>query len=188
GIYHSSTPFYRRMQMLMDRRHPLSTGCSRSWRIFSCLACLALLSLSAAVIGIGPALAQDRPQAPAGDVQPSAPPGPAVRTRSEVPILSKIPFLGALFTVEDPPAAATVQPEETAKLQAERDALLDKLQEAEAELQRAIADLRRQQQIAEQAQARVKEYQALGLELRSRLGEGAAPPGAADGSARQPAS
>ncbi len=57
-IFGSRSQFYRRMQMLLDRKTRLARRCSPLWRLIYPIACLAVVVLVAGAAGVRPAEAQ----------------------------------------------------------------------------------------------------------------------------------
>ena len=62
GIFESTTHFYRRMHMLLQRQTPLATRCSTLWRCFTAMTALVILGCSTLFIGVDRAHAQAAPQ------------------------------------------------------------------------------------------------------------------------------
>lgn len=71
GMVRRRSHFYRRMRMLLQRSEPLATGCSTGWRVAMGVLVTTGVMGAAAVVGVRPAVAQDRP---AEVKEPVAPP------------------------------------------------------------------------------------------------------------------
>lgn len=52
GIFSSPTQFYRRMEMLVKRKTPLVTYCSRRWRFLTAMAVILTVSMLSGVMGV----------------------------------------------------------------------------------------------------------------------------------------
>jgi len=86
GIFQNRSHFYRRMHMLLERKTSLPVRCSTLGRAAMAAAVVVAVGGATAFLGVRPARAAD---APGG--------ANVVRTVSEVPVLSKIPYVGRLF-------------------------------------------------------------------------------------------
>jgi beta-lactamase regulating signal transducer with metallopeptidase domain len=58
GIFESTTDFYRRMHMLLQRQTPLATRCSTPWRCFTAAVAVVLIGCSTLFVGVNSAHAQ----------------------------------------------------------------------------------------------------------------------------------
>src|SRR5205807_1495910 len=84
GIFGSSTQFYRRMKMLLQRDEPLASRCSRRWRIFSALTGGMVLTATALLAGVEPLAAEPaEPETKTDEVAPVAAESPQAEGSTE---------------------------------------------------------------------------------------------------------
>jgi hypothetical protein len=129
-VFRSTSGFYRRMHMLMQRSQPLATRCSTLWRVGCVAAWAAALGMATCAIGVRRATAQETEPQPATTVEPPPP--------------TQLPAATPPAPVPSPPAGGERDAELKA-LTAEREALRNALAQAEqrmAAMEKQMADFR----------------------------------------------
>jgi hypothetical protein len=158
GLFSSTTQFYRRMKMLIERDQPLATSVSTTWRWGWTIGLAVVVCAGAALFGARRTAAQQTGAPPSSNEQAAGQPAPPAAT----------------------PAARQPESESARALRAELKLLRDRLQELEGIAPKAAAEqgqphaadyLReamRQQEIAEQG-AVVQELEQRMSEFRKNL-------------------
>ncbi len=167
-IFGSRSQFYRRMQMLLDRKTRLTRRCSPLWRLIYPIACLAAVVLVAGTLGVRPAEAQSEEvpiaiepvaeSSPAAEEIPDEVPTPPDRATAEFWAVEKV--LQEVLPPLEPKAEPSPATEDTSKppakakpsqqfvLWAERDQLRLQLKALEASvrsLSKMVESLTKQQ-------------------------------------------
>jgi beta-lactamase regulating signal transducer with metallopeptidase domain len=145
-IFRSRSQFYRRMQMLLDRKNRLARRCSPLWCLIYPAACVLAVLLVAGTVGVPPAEAQpDELAAPGADVvaEPTPPregtAEPAVAVEPAVEVNSEAVAL--------PPKPEPSGGWEGARLRQKRDLLRaerDQLEKQLKDLAAAVAELKKE--------------------------------------------